>query len=344
MIKRSTIIGGALLLAAIIAITGCPSPAGPVAPADFYKGKSIELVSMASPGTLNDLILRIMASYISEDTGASVSVTARKGAGGIEGANYIYKAKPDGLTLGMTSMVKFVGNKVLDEPAAEYELEEMSYIMSIAPRQTYFYVSPEGPYQTVAELQAAADLKLGATSASGYYSLAGLTVIKLLGLDAQVITGFQKSSDIKLALQRGEITGYAVSTNQADIDSGIIRPVFVIATERDPLKPNVPTITELVDLSGEDLELVKLWETGLINSGLFFTSPGLPEDKLAYLRDLANKWSQDEGFRKQIDAVTGEEVTVYFTGEEVTSIMLDTSSVISQFQAIFAELAAKYRA
>ncbi|HEY92580.1 MAG TPA: hypothetical protein G4O17_02395 [Dehalococcoidia bacterium] len=343
MIKKLTVITGVLLLVCALIAPGCNPEVELVAPADFYKGRSIELVSMTSPGNLNDLILRIMASYISEDTGASVSVTTRKGAGGIEGANYIYKAKPDGLTLGMTSMVKYVGNKILGEPAAEYELEEISYIMCTHPRQTYFFVSPDGPYQTVAELQAATDLKLAATSASGYCSLAGLTVIELLGLDAQVVTGFKGTSDIALAIQRGEVTGYAVSTQQALIDAGIIKPLFVIATERDPLKPDVPAITELVDLSDEDLELVNLWETVLNNAGLFITSPGVPEDRLAYLRDLVDQWYQDEGFRAQVDAVAGEELTMYLTGEEVTMRILNTASIIGQFQTIFTELAAKYR-
>ena len=36
-----------------------------------------------------------------------------------------------GLTLGTTSSAKFVSNKVLNEPAAVYDMAEFSYIMSI---------------------------------------------------------------------------------------------------------------------------------------------------------------------------------------------------------------------
>jgi tripartite-type tricarboxylate transporter receptor subunit TctC len=334
----------ALILAVTGVMAGCAPKAQPEAPADFYKGKTIELVSTSTPGIVDDLILHIIASYLGRDTGATVIVTDKRGAGGMEGMSYLYKAKPDGLTLGGISSTKFVGNKVMDEPAAEYEIEKFSYIMSISRRLTYFYVSPEGPYQSVADLQAAKDLKLGATSPSGYVSLADLTVIKLLGLDAKVITGFQGGSELSLAVKRGELTGYAVSIDRAAIEAGMIKPVFVLATERDSLMPDVPAITELVNLSGEDLELVKLWETTLASSSLFIAPPGIPEDRLGFLRDLANKWAQDEEFRKEIDAVSGEEVQTYITGDEVAKVMQDTAAALAKFQAIFAELIEKYRA
>jgi hypothetical protein len=110
--------------------------------------------------------------------------------------------------------------------------------------------------------------------------------------------------------------------------------------------PEVPAITELVDLSGEDLELVRLWETALVNSSLFAAPPGLPEDKLSFLRSLANEWAQEERFRAEIDTVAGEEVKPeqYVTGEEVNRAMLEAASDLDEFQAIFADLMAKYRA
>jgi tripartite-type tricarboxylate transporter receptor subunit TctC len=341
MSKKLAVIA-ALILAVAIAVTGCPSQAGPASPADFYKGKSIEVVSTATPGIVDDLVLRIIASYLGKDTGATVIVSDRRGAGGMEGMNYLYTAKPDGLTLGGISSTKFLGNKVMGEPAAEYEIEKFSYVMSVGRRLTYFYVSLDGPYQTVAELQAAQGLKLGATSPSGYFSLAGLTVIKILGLDAKLITGFG-GADLAPAVKRGEVAGYAGLGAGGE---GMITPLFVLATERDPLMPDVPAVTELVSLSGEDLEMVRLWETALAGSSLFMAPPGLPEDRLAFFRDLADKWAQDEEFRAEINVVSGSELKPgeYVTGEEVNRIMMDTASRLSEYQAIFADLVAKYRA
>lgn len=347
MAKNLVVIAVALILAVTIVATSC-TPEAELAPADFYQGKTIDFVITHSAGGSSDLVGRTIASYLGRDTGANVVVTNRRGAGGLEGMNYLYEAEPDGLTLGLTNATKFVTNKVLGEPAAEYEIEKFSYIMSAGCRSNHFFVSPEGPYQSVADLQAAQDLKIGGASPSGYVSLAGLTVVKWLGLDAKVITGFREESERALAVKRGEVAGYCMTISGAReyTEAGMIKPMFVMATERDALAPDVPAITELVDLSGEDLELVKLWETALVSSTLFAASPGIPEDRLEFLRDLANQWVQDDGFRGEINAVLGYEVQdqEYITGEEVTQSMLDTATALGKFQAIFLELVEKYRA
>jgi len=344
--NKLVMITGALILVVTGVMAGCTPKVEQETPAEFYKGKTIELVSNTSPGIVTDLILRTIATYLNRDTGANVIVSNRMGAGGLEGMNYLYKANPDGLTLGMMGATKFVSNKVLDEPAAVYEIEDFSYIISIGRRVTYFFVSPEGPCQSVADLQSAKGLKIGAGSPSGYISLAGLTVIKLLGLDAKVITGFSGQSDRALAVKRGEIIGYTVEIDPSMIEAGLLKPMFVLATARDPLTPDVPAITELVKLSSEDLDLVKLWETALVNSSFFAAPPGTPKDRLEFLRGLANKWIQEEEFRKQINTISGSEVQSheYLTGDKVAKAMLDTAAALAKFRAIFAELIEKYRA
>lgn len=345
MIRKLAVITGLLLLVTIIA-AGCPQSAEPLAPADFYQGKTINLVTSGSAGTFNDLTAHIIASYLGEDTGSNVVVTNRAGAGGLEGMNFVYKAKPDGLTVGTVASVKFIANKVMDELAAEYDLDKFSYIMSIDRQPYCFFVSPDGSYQSVADLQAAQGLKFGATTPSGPTSLGGLTVIKLLGLDAKVITGFKGISELPLAVGRGEIAGYCLSISNAKggVEAGMVKPLFVMSTERASLAPDVPAITELVNFSDEDLALVKLWGAAFAASNLFFAPPDLPEDRLEFLRDLANQWVQDEGFRQKVNQAAGYEVKIYLTGDELSQVILDTVATMGEFQDIFAELIEKYRA
>lgn len=345
MQRQYAIITGILILVCALGVVSCNPETETSSPADFYKGKIIELSSTGTPGLTDDLIYRTIASYLSRDTGATVTVSDRRGAGGMDGMNYLYSARPDGLTLGGVQSTKFVGNKILDEPAAKYEIERFSYIMSVSRRQTYFWVSPEGPCQSIADLKTGKDLKLGATSPSGYLSLAGLTVIKLLGLDATVVTGFG-GGDSTAAVKRGELIGYASSYQRASVEADMVTAMFVLATERDSLMPDVPAITELVNLSGEDLELVRLWEIKLAPSALFLAPPGMPEDRLEFLRTLAEKWSQDEEFLKEINHAAGYQVQPeeYVTGNELAQAMLDMSVQLSEFQSLFAELIKEYRA
>jgi len=346
MPRKLAVITGVLLLAVIIAATGCPPKDEPVTPADFYRGKTIDLSICAQPGTVEDLVGRVIASYLGRDTEANVVATSRTGAGGLDGMNYVYKSKPDGLTMGTVPTGKLVPNKIFDDPAAIYEIENFSYIMSVGHFRYYFIISPQGPCQTIADLQAAKDLKIGASSPSGALCLGGLMIIDLLDLDAKVVTGLAGDSNRALAVDRGELIGYSSNLLGAkgSIEAGLVKPMFMLATERDPLMPDVPAITELVNFSDEDLALVKLWETTLFHSNLLVAPPGMPQDRLAFLLDLANQWIQDEGFRAEINTVAGEEVQTYRTGEEVTKAMLELVATSDQFQAIFTDLIEKYRA
>lgn len=346
MITRFMAVAVVLTFALLIGAVGCASESQQsVPPVDFYKGKTINLIACASPGGQTDLETRVIASFLERDTGANVIVTNMKGAGGLDGMNYVYKSDPDGLTLGVVPIVKFVSNKMLDEPAAVYDIDSFPYIMLVRGSEHHFFVSPETPYKSIADLQAAKHLLIGATSPAGPISLGGLSVIELLDLDARVITGFSVASDLALAVKRGEIVGYVsnIPTVQSYLESGMVVPMFALATERDPLKPDVPAISELVSLSEDDLALVKLWETALASSDILVASPGTPPDRITFLSDLANKWIQYEDFREEINQVSGYEVQEYQTGDMVTEAMLNLTHNLDEFKAVFAEMIRKYR-
>jgi len=218
--------------------------------------------------------------------------------------------------------------------------------MKVGARYNYFMVSPDGPYQSVEALQAGEDLKICGGSPSGPVSLGGLTIIKLLDLDAKIVTGFIGESNRALALKRGEISGYVIGVEVASvsIDSGLAEPMFVLATERDWLRPEVPAITDLASIVEEDLALIELWETALLSSDIITAPPGIPEDRLEFLCSLADTWIQDTEFREDINAAAGYQIQTYVTGDAVTEAMLVLATTLDDFRALFTDLTAKYRA
>jgi len=288
----------------------------------------------------------VVATYLERDTGANVVVTNMKGAGGLDGVNHVYASEPDGLALGSVSSGKLATNRVLDEPVALYDLVELSYLFNIGSRYVHFLVSPDGPYESVADLQAGVDLKLGGSSPAGEVALGGMSVIELLDLDATVVTGIKNVADRALAVKRGEIVGYtsSISSSSAHIESGLVEPLFVLATDRDPFMPDVPAIIELVGVTGEDLDLLELWETALVGSAIYIGPPNMPEDRLAFLRGLAEEWFQVEEFREEISAVSGYSEHAYLPGEAAADTMLGLTAQMEEFRTILTELIEKYRA
>lgn len=347
MLNRLQAILVLLLLILTVSFIGCGSNSQePVTAADFYKGNTINMIISSTPGGLNDRVGRVLASYLERDTGANVVVTNLGGAGGLDGMNSLYRSKPDGLTLGIASSGRLGPNEIMDDPAAAYEIDKFSYIMAIGHRLSYLMVAPDGPYQSVAELKAGENLLFGGSSPSGIVSLGGMTICEMLDLDCRVVTGINGESDRALAVKRGEIAGYAMTLDAArtSIEAGLVKPLLVLAAKRDNEMPEIPAITELGNMTEGEIELSELWETALAASNVLTAPPGIPENRLTFLRDLANEWVQDYEFREEINRVSGQDVERYASGATVTETMLNLIESLDEYRAIFAELIEKYKA
>ena len=345
MKKGFIIIVMTLILSVALVAVSCAQ--APVTPAEFYEGATVDLIGSDDIGGDGDLTARLVAGFLAGDTGAKVPVTSMHGAGGMDGVNHVFRAKADGLTIGQTSGQKFVTNQVLDEPAADYELDKLSYILRLGKVKYYMYVDPNGPYTSIEAIKAAKNLKFGGGSPAGGIALGGLTACKLLGLtDAQVVTGIKGEGNRVAMTQRGEIAGYClnVPTTKASVEAGLVIPLFVFDTERDSLSPDVPAITELVDLSGDDLALVELWGKALVGSNLFIAPEGLPQDRYNYLVEIANGWKENEDFREALNLISGYEVVGFETGDEVSQSIMSIAERMEPFKKVFADMIAKYRA
>jgi hypothetical protein len=188
-------------------------------------------------------------------------------------------------------------------------------------------------------------MKIAAGSASGSISLAGLTIVDLLNLDAKVVTGFENNTARSLATQRDEVIGYAtyMGAVKADLDAGNLKPLFVIATQRDPNLPDIPAITELTNLSDDDVALVRLWENGLASGTILMAPIGIPADRLLYLRNIIHELSQKKSFRQEINQIAGYEITEYTQSEDLGESLHAIATTMESFQARFFDMIEKFR-
>src|SRR6476661_2163825 len=91
----------------LLAVTTCCAAAMAAVPAlaqdgaAFYKGRTVTYVVATAPGGGYDFYGRLVARYMQLALPDSTFVIKNvPGAGHIVGANFIYAAKPDGLTIG----------------------------------------------------------------------------------------------------------------------------------------------------------------------------------------------------------------------------------------------------
>jgi tripartite-type tricarboxylate transporter receptor subunit TctC len=83
----------------LLAVGSAPDTMAQAA-ADFYKGKTITLVEGFGAGSDFDVQARTIAPFLRKVTGANViAVDNKAGAAGTIARNFLFTAKPDGLTI-----------------------------------------------------------------------------------------------------------------------------------------------------------------------------------------------------------------------------------------------------
>ncbi|MFB3885851.1 MAG: Bug family tripartite tricarboxylate transporter substrate binding protein [Thermodesulfobacteriota bacterium] len=251
----------------------------------FYRGKTINWVVSAEPGGGTDLVTRLLVPHLARETGAKVFVKNMTG-GSMEGNNWVYnEAKRDGLTLLTEGTMPLLLNDLLKLPGTRYQTSKFLYLSSVDSTMSVLAISPKCPYKTLDALRKAKGLKVGASSAGGHIAILGTLCLDILGLDGKVITGYSGSKSVLLAVAQGEMD--IVSTSDVVISraekQGDVTALFLVGAQKSPLYPKLPTLPEL------GVNIPKEYNIVLTNSKSIVFPPGVPEDRVTYLRKIFKK-------------------------------------------------------
>ena len=116
-------------LAGVIAAVSCAATvASAQSAAEFFKGKTVTYVVATAPGGGYDNYGRLITEYMQKNLpGVTIVVKNMPGAGHLIGANFIYSAKPDGLTIG-TFNTGLIYNQLIDRQGVKLDLTKMSWV------------------------------------------------------------------------------------------------------------------------------------------------------------------------------------------------------------------------
>ena len=136
----------AIVIAAVIA---SPLPAT----AEGYPDRVVRIVNPFPPGGSVDVMARLLAQKLSENTGQQFIVETRAGAGGNIGADSVAKSEPDGYTLLFTAPGPLVVNQTLYAKGLPYDpARDFAPIALFAISPIVLMVNPELPVKNVQEL------------------------------------------------------------------------------------------------------------------------------------------------------------------------------------------------
>lgn len=333
---RKKIVGAAWFLAAAVAMTACgsnPSPEGSgdgTGEANALAGKTIEFVVPFSPGGGYDQYARMLAPELEKKLDAKVVVINKPGAGGILATNEALKAKPDGTTIIMFNTIGHVGSALAEAEGVQYEVEEFSYIGRISSEPDVMLTKSDSEYESIEDVIAAdKPVKFAATGPGSNEYVDPVVLQDLLGIKAEMVTGFEGGSEAYLALIQGNVDAHSRSlySQLPGVEAGDARALLVIGSEAAEELDDVPTLLDVVP--DEKRELAET-HAALVESGRTIAGPpGMDEALLEELRTAFEEVATDEEFAAEAKE-TGRPVS-FASGADVQSTIQELMSAPAEY-------------
>lgn len=316
---KKTVARAAMLAAGLLATAPL---AQAETPAEFYKGKQINMMIGYPPGGGYDIYARLIAVYMEKHMPGHPSIVPknRPGAASLTAANEVYSLYPkDGTTIA-TFARSVAMDKLLGRQGATLQPTELNWIGSANNEVSICTVWHTVGIKNVQDLLTK-EIIFGANAAGSESDVYPNILRNLFGAKVRTVTGYPGANDLMLAMERGETQGrcgYTWSAAQATrgdwIRDGKIVVALQFAVQKHPDLPNVPTVMELAktDAQRQALELIL---AGQAMGRPFAAPPKVPADRVDALRRAFDETMKDPAFRAdadkqklEIQPVSGEEI------------------------------------
>ena len=219
------------------------------AQSEWPKDKTITFIVPFTAGSGTDVIARTVAEKLGPILGAQIVIDNKTGAGGTVGAALVAKAPADGYTMLVHSSGHVVNPALY--PKLSYDtLKDFDGISPLASLPNVIVVSPSKGYKDVADLVAKAKAQPGVLNyaSAGNGSATHMNAEKFrvaAGVQAQHVP-YRGTPEALTETASGRIDWFFAPLVSALplIQSGRLHALAVSTTQRSPLLPNVPSITE----------------------------------------------------------------------------------------------------
>jgi len=264
--------------------------------ADFYRGRTINLVAGFNPGGGADTYARLVARHLGHHVAGNPNVVVRnmQGAGSVVAANYVFNISPkDGTELGL-----FAGNIVIDPLIGgtqhKYDARAFNWIGAPASESLVCLSSSKTPFKTLDDVLKREMI----TGTSGTATLDfPVAMNNVIGAKFKLVKGYGGSAALRLAMERGEIEGFCGVGLTFLQTTGLISPeraniLVQVGLTKNPLMPNVPFVLDYTRTDA-DRQLFTLLFGWLDFERPIAAPPGTPAGRVQALRDGFDKAMKD---------------------------------------------------
>ena len=275
-------------MSAALLLVATPLAAEPVA--DFYRGKTINLLIGTSTGNDYDFRARLIARHMPRHIPGEPQILARNmpGGGGVVAANYLANIAPRDGTVLHAIMSNMMTTQAMGVQGVLFDTRKFRWIgnTSSVPNVVNAWHTTG---ITSIEQTRTQELVIGAPVGTAGV-LYGTALNKIAGTRLKIVTGYPGGAEVNLAMERGEVNGRGSnswaawkSTKPEWVRDGKLKILVQVGLTRHPELPDVPLLLELAsnDLDRKVMAFISA-ETAIARA--FVAAPEIPADRLEALR------------------------------------------------------------
>jgi tripartite-type tricarboxylate transporter receptor subunit TctC len=292
----------ASLLAMAVLLCGL-SRAAAETPAEFYKGRTINIIVGFGPGGGYDLYARALGRYLGRHLPGNPGVAVQNldGADSVRAANYVFASAPrDGTVIAAVDQ-NIPMYQLLGGAGAQFDSAQMQWLGSMANSNSVVYTWDASGIKTIADAKTR-EVPLGAAGTTSDSFIYPTIINELLGTRFRPINGYTGTGQINLALERGEVMGRGgigwaslQASSKAWLEQKKIDLLVQIGFETEPELPNVPLLMGLVK-DRDAGQIVKVISLPTVLGHAHWVAPGVPPERVEALRRAYAATMQDPEF------------------------------------------------
>ncbi len=335
--RRTIFSAGRGLLLGVMAVVLLSGLLGESKAAPNFKGKVITLIVPQTVGGGTDTSGRLISRHLGKFIPGNPVIVVRNmpGAAAIVGVNYVYKAKPNGLTIVLTDGKANIQNLVRPQ-GTDFKLEEMIPVL-VSATGTVFFARP-GIIKEPKDLLTGKGAIAGLEDPSGGTGFSFACAKELLGMRFEKeVWGYPGGGSRRLAYVAGEINltgessvGYKASARPL-VERGQAVPIFqsgILDDKGNVIKdvPDILTVPEIYQQvhgkapSGLAWEMYKLMVAGRTFGKMLLLPPKMPMEIVNIFRKAAIDMVNSSEFHDESEKL--EPGARYLVGEKLANSYL----------------------
>lgn len=303
--------------------------------AAFYKGKTIRLMVGIGVGSGYDINARLLARHLAAHIPGQPTIVVQNqpGAGSLTMTNALYNNGPfDGTVIG-ASFNGMPTTPLLQPGGVRFDPVKLNWLGSTNRETQVTYVWHTVPVDRLDQVKTS-ELVVGAQAPGSTQYDYPMLVNHLFGFKFKVVTGYQSTSKINLAMESGEVQGTLAnwSTLKALSSNWLaekkVKLIAQWALKKHPELADVPLALDLAKTDA-DRQALMLALARLEYGRPFFLPPNVPAARLDALRRAFDATMKDPAYlaeadklKIEVDPLSGEQVATLV--EQVSRTPADT--------------------